>query len=69
MGGNKLPTYNIEDNIDYNKENKQKKVQDEIPMAEGSELPFSSDAFKKHWLQWIDYRKELRKPSLTQTER
>ena len=53
-GGNRLPTYNKEDNKeDINKE----------------ELPYG-DVFKAQWEQWVSYRKQTKKPltAITKTE-
>lgn len=53
-GGNRLPTYNKEDN----KEDINKEV-----------LPYG-DAFKAQWEQWVSYRKQTKKPltAITRTE-
>ena len=53
-GGSKLPTYIKE----YNKEDKD--TRSDAPVV-GDQLPFSSDAFKKAWFIWVDYRKEIKK--------
>lgn len=56
----------------YNKEDNKEDIttptpssEDDIPWAEDKEIgpmPFSSDEFKKAWADWIDYRKEMKKP-------
>lgn len=62
-GGNKLPTYNKEDNKEDITTPTPSSDAD-IPWAEDKEIgpmPFSSDEFKKAWAEWIDYRKEMKK--------
>jgi hypothetical protein len=64
-GRRKLHPYNIEDRIEdiTTPTPSTPKPEDNIPWAEDENLvpPFSSDAFKKSWMQWVDYRKEIKK--------
>lgn len=63
-GCNKLHTYNKEDNKE-DKTTPTPSSEDNIPWAEDKDIgpmPFSSEEFKKAWAEWIDYRKELKKP-------
>lgn len=63
-GGKKLPPYNKEDNKE-DKTTPTPSSEDDIPWVEDKdigEMPFSSEEFKKAWAEWIDYRKELKKP-------
>ena len=50
-----------EDNIDNKRIKKKSIVPKDIPLAEGSSLPFGSKAFSDAWFSWLDYRKEIKK--------
>lgn len=63
-GCKKLHTYNKEDNKE-DITTPAPSSEADIPWAEDKEIgpmPFSSDEFKKAWADWIDYRKEMKKP-------
>ena len=54
-GGNKLPTYIKEDNIE------DKDTRNSAPIVK-SNMPFESKTFSDTWFNWLDYRKQIKKP-------
>lgn len=54
-GGSKLPTYNKEDNIE------DKDTRNSAPIVK-SNMPFESKTFSDTWFNWLDYRKQIKKP-------
>jgi DNA-binding MarR family transcriptional regulator len=61
-GGCQHPPYSIEDSIDIVTIPKPLSNHDDVKgMPKVATPPYNSEAFAKSWMEWIDYRKEMKK--------